>query len=262
MKPLFSQALATAALLVLGMAATTAAQDAPYQMILTKGNLDAMVNGTLLKSPVPADKQNQISEIQIGFKETETAPPVELNVDVQVNGGNATVLVDDALLSRIKGQPVRFEVNARPLNTVMLKYDAPAAADPMLNQAGGEGVVFVRIGSSKRMAGKLSDFETIKLTCTFGEITVPMSEVAGIKFHTTSDDKAVVVLNNGDTVTGIPTIPALQLMTDWGRADIDPEFIQSVTATSGAKFRQTNSDFGVRWVLETGNSFAPAALGN
>lgn len=231
-------------------------------MILTKGNLDALVNGTLLKSPVPPDKQNLISEIQIGFKETENAAPVELNVDVQLDAGTATVLVDDALLSKIKGQPVRFEVSSRPLNTVMLKYDAPAISDPMLNQAGGEGVMFVRIGNSKRMAGKLADFDVIKLKCTFGDISVPLSEVAGIKFHTTSDDKAVVVLNNGDTITGIPSIPALQLATDWGRADIDPEFIQSVTSTSGARFRQTNSDFGVRWVLETGNSFAPSALGN
>jgi hypothetical protein len=70
------------------------------------------------------------------------------------------------------------------------------------------------------------------------------------------------VLNNGDSLTGVPTVPSIQLTTDWGRADIEPEFIQSLTATSGAKFRQQNSDFGVRWSLDMGNSFAPAALGN
>jgi len=131
-----------------------------------------------------------------------------------------------------------------------------------LNQAGGEGVVFLRIGNAKRMAGKLNEFDQVSLKTAFGDVTIPMSEVAGIKFHTTADDKAVVVLNNGDTVTGIPSLPAIQLATDWGRADIDSEFVQSLTSASGAKFRQTNSDFGVRWVLETGNSFAPAALGN
>ncbi len=261
MKPLFFQATATAALLVFGFAATAVAQDAPYQMILTQGNLDALVDGTLLKSPVPPDKQNVISEIQIGFKDTEGATPVELNVDVVMNGGRATVLVDDALLAKIKGQPVRFDVNGRPLNTVMLKYDAPVT-DPMLNQAGGEGIVFLRIGDSKRMAGKLNAFEQISLKTAFGDVTIPMSEVAGVKFHTTADDKAVVVLINGDSVTGIPSLPAIQLSTDWGRADIDPEFIQSLTSASGARFRQVNSDFGIRWVLQTGNAFAPPALGN
>ena len=84
-----------------------------------------------------------------------------------------------------------------------------------------------------------------------------MDQVAGIKFHTDSDDSAVVILNNGDSITGVPTIPAIQLKTDWGQADIEPSKIDSLTTTANATFTQGNSDFGSRWNLSTGNSFAP-----
>lgn len=241
---------------------SVAAQESPYPIVLTAGNLDALVSGRLLTSPVPPEKQNSISTIQIGFSETKNMTPVELEIDMFVEDGKVNVSVDDKLLAKIKGQPIRFTVSDQPVSMVILKYDAPMPMAPSMNQAGGEGVVFIRLSENKRMAGTVEGFDSFQLKTAFGDVTIPMKEIAGIKFHTTADDKAVVILSNGDSLTGIPTVPAIKLTTDWGRADISPEFIQSLTATSGAKFRQQNSDFGIRWSLDTGNSFAPAALGN
>lgn len=240
--------------------ASASAQNSPYPIVLTSGNLDALVSGRLLTSPVPEARQDSMSTIQIGYSETKGNPPVELEIDMFVEDGKVNVVVDEKLLAKIKGQPIRFTVTEKPVSMVVLKYDAPMA--PIMNQAGGEGVVFIRLSESKRMAGTVEGFDDFQLKTAFGDVTIPMKEIAGIKFHTTADDKAVVILSNGDSLTGIPTVPAIQLKTDWGQADISPDFIQSLTATSGAKFRQQNSDFGVRWTLDTGNSFAPAALGN
>ena len=252
-----------AVLVVVGVASAASAQDAAsYPLVLTTSNLDAMVQGRLLTSPVVnVEKQNSIQSIVIKYEATQNNPPVELNVDMTYSNGKIDVVIDQNLLSRIKGQPVVFEVGQRPVTEVILKYDAPVASDPVMG-GGGEGAVFIRLSDTKRMAGKIEGLNEIKLKTVIGELNIPMSEIAGIKFHTTSDDKAVVILNNGDSVTGIPSIAAIELITDWGQADIEPEFIQSMTSTSGAKFRQESTDFGVRWTLNTGNSFAPGALRN
>jgi hypothetical protein len=243
-------------------ACVASAQDAnSYPMILSASNLDAMVQGRLLTKEVTAARQNTIGSVTIGYAETQNNPPVELNVPQSYTDGKISVAIDDNLLAKIKGQPVVFDVAQRPVTEVVLRYDPPAN-DPVMGDSDGNGVVFIRLSSTKRMAGKVEGLNEFKLKTAFGEVTVPMAEIAGIKFHTTTDDKAVVILNNGDAITGVPTVPAVELMTDWGKADIDPEFIQSLTSTREAKFRQQNTDFGTRWVLDTGNSFAPSALQN
>ncbi|QEG21119.1 hypothetical protein [Mariniblastus fucicola] len=254
--------VSSAILIVLGLASAVSAQDnSSYPLVLSTSNLDAMVQGRLLTSPVKAEKQNSIENIIVSYEATKGNAPVELNVDMTYSNGKVDVIVDSNLLAKIKGQPVVFEITQRPVTEVVLKYDAPPASDPIISGV-VEGAVFVRLSDTKRMAGKVEGLTEFKLKTAFGEVTVPMSEIAGIKFHTSSDDKAVVIMNNGDSVTGIPDITAVELTTDWGKADIDPEFIQSITSTSGAKFRQDNTDFGVRWILNTGNSLAPGALRN
>ena len=258
--------LASAAIIVLvGLASAATAQDnTSYPMVLKSGILEAMVKGSVLTSPVTLpEKQNAIEKVILSYEATRGNAPVELNVDLSYDNGKVNVIVDDNLLAKIKGQPVVFDITQRPVTEIVLKYDAlPSGGDPIMADSDGKGVVFIRLSDTKRMAGKLEGLNEFKIKAAFGEITIPMSEIAGIKFHTTSDDKAVVVLNNGDAITGIPTIPAIELITDWGQADIEPEFIQSMTSTSGAKFRQQNTDFGVRWTLNTGNSLAPGALRN
>ena len=252
-----------AVLFVFGLAASVSAQDnSSYPLVLSGSNLDAMVQGRLLTSPVKAEKQNTIQTVIVSYSSTKTNPPVELDVDMTYANGKVEVLVDDDLLAKIKGQPVVFEVTQRPVTEVVLKYDASMSGDPMMGSGVAEGALFVRLSDSKRMAGTVEGLSEFLLKTSIGEITVPMDQVAGIKMHTTSDDKAVVVLNNGDSITGIPSISNIELMTDWGKAEIEPEFIESITSTSGAKFRQDSSDFGVRWSLDTGKSLAPGALRN
>jgi len=251
--------VSSAILVVAGFASAVSAQDnTTYALVLSASNLDAMVQGRLLTSPVKAEKQNTTENIVLSYEATKDNAPVELNVDMTYSSGKVDIVIDDSLLSRIKGQPVVFEVGQRPITEVVLKYDA---SEPMIG-GGGDGAVFIRLSDTKRMAGTVEGLTEFTLKTAIGELKIPMSEVAGVKFHTTSDDKAVVVLNNGDSVTGIPSIKAIELVTDWGKADIEPKFIQSLTSTSGARFRQQSSDFGQRWVLNTGNSLAPGALGN
>ncbi len=262
MKSAKLSATLTAALFVLSIVTSVSAQDSSYPLVLSGSNLDAMVDGRLLTSPVKPEKQNSIENIVVSYAATKENSPVELNVDMTYTSGKVEVMVDDDLLSKIKGQPVVFEVTQRPVTEVVLKYDAPPVGGDPIMSGMGEGALFIRLSDSKRMAGQVEGFKEFKLTTAIGELTIPVKEVAGIKLHTTSDDKAVVVLNNGDSITGVPDLSGVELITDWGKAEIDPEFIESITSTAGAKFRQQSSDFGVRWTLDTGKSLAPGALPN
>ena len=109
------------------------------------------------------------------------------------------------------------------------------------------------------MAGNMEDFDSFSLKTKFGDVTVPMEQVAGIRLKVDKNDSAVIVMTNGDVVTGQPTLPAIELTTDWGKADIEPDFIQSLTTSANSRFYQETGDFGVRWSLRTGNSVAPGA---
>ena len=220
-------------------------------------------NGSLF-SPIGDESQNKIRTIELKYDDTKSRAPVELDLNVATINGDAVIVLDDELLAKIKGQPVRTTVSDSQFTRVLLKYEAPMmSADPAIESAmSGEGMIFIRMSDTETMSGKLDGISEFKMACRFGDVTIPMDQIAGIRFHTNRDDSAVVVLSNGDSITGTPTVPAVKLMTDWGSADIEPEFIQSLTMSSGAKFRQANSDFGSRWELKTGTSYAPGPMRN
>lgn len=225
--------------------------------------LDSKLVGSLrsygsLRSQVPEKYRNKISFIELQYEETNEEEPIELGIPISVSGENASLALDEDLIGQLKGQPVRIPVkqSGNDFSQIVLKYEAPVTPSPML--AGSEGdTFFIRMTDSQVMAGNMDGFDSFSLKSKFGDIDIPMDQVAGIRFQIDNKDSAVVVLTNGDTVTGLPTLPAVELKTDWGQADIEPEFIQSLTTSANSRFLQETGDFGVRWSLRTGNSVAP-----
>ena len=175
--------------------------------------------------------------------------------------------MDERLIERVQRGPIRIVVPPakRAFNRVSLVYargeneDIPSRpAEPILNSSGQPiDLFYIRLKDAKSMAGGIDGFDRFEIATKFGKVSVPMDQVAGVKFHIDGKDSAVVVMDNGDTVTGVPTIPAVMLTTDWGQADIEPEFMNALTTTSNARFVQENTDFGLRWQLKAGDSFAP-----
>jgi len=213
-----------------------------------------------LRSSVPDQFKEKISFVELQFADTKDKEAIELDLGLLINGENANIVLDDATIAKIMAQPVRVPVasDKNTFSQIVLMYDAPVSASPALNSAGSPvDMYFVDLGGDKRMSGSIDGFEEFQIATRFGKVSMPMDQVAGIKFHTDSKDSAVVILTNGDSITGVPTIPAIKLKTDWGQADIEPRAMQSLTTTANARFTQGNSDFGSRWQLSTGNSFAP-----
>ena len=244
-----------ALLIAVTMASAGFAQDR-YSLTLSNDFISKLKEFGSLKSEVSESARDKISVIELRFSDTKDVTPVELDVDVNVTGADAVIVLDEAIIAKIKGQPVRIPTAENGFERVLLKYDSPA----MMNQSSmviSDDTVFVRLSDVKSLAGELEGLDSITMDCKFGEVTIPLDQIAGIQLHTDEKNSAVVVLNDGDSLTGVPNIPTLTLMTDWGKAEILPDSIKSITTTANSKFTRKNTDFGSRWTLKTGNSFAP-----
>lgn len=240
--------------ITIAMTSTAWAQDR-YSLTLNNDFIAKLIEFGSLKSEVAASARDKIGVIELRFDDTQSQTPIDLEIAVNLVDDDAVIILDDDLIAKIKGQPVRITTRENGFSRVLLKYDSPALIESSLVIT--DNTVFVRLSDVKSIAGELSDLDAITLTCKFGEITVPMDQIAGIQMHIDENNSAVVVLNNGDSITGVPEIPTLTLMTDWGKAEVLPDAIQSITTTSNSKFTRDNTDFGTRWILKTGNSFAP-----
>ena len=220
-----------------------------------------------LAADVPQESRDRISLIEVQYGAVGNKTPETVEVDIEVANGIANVIMDERLISRVENGPIRIVVPAdkRAFSRVSLVYakgegeDAPSRpAEPILNSSGQPiDLYYIRLKEAKSMAGGIDGFERFEIETKFGKVSMPMDQVAGIKFHIDGKDSAVVVMDNGDTVTGVPVIPAVVLQTDWGQADIEPEFMNALTTTANARFVQENTDFGLRWQLKAGDAFAP-----
>lgn len=221
-----------------------------------------------LSSNVDDQFKERISMVEVQFDGNTSVPATTIEAPISIVEGVAGIAIDDSMIEKIRQQPVRINVPAekRSFDKIMLNYQvstsAPenptAIAMPMLNEAGEPvDMFFIRLSNGESMSGGVDGFDKFSMETRFGTVSMPMDQVAGIKFHVDGKDSAVVILNNGDSITGVPTIPEISLKTDWGKADIEPAFIDSIATTTSAKFTQVNSDFGLRWELKTGASFAP-----
>ena len=248
----------------LALISNVSAQDQTRFVLKLNGDLlSSFESYGSLRSEVPAQYKERISFVELQFADTKDKEAVEMDLGLQINGDNANIVLDNAAIMAVKDHPVRVAVpaNKNSFSQIVLMYDAPVSVTaPQMSKAGTPiDMFFIKLSDTKTMSGSIDGFDNFEIATRFGKVSMPMDQVAGIKFHTDSDDSAVVVLNNGDTITGVPTIPAIQLKTYWGQADIEPKSIESLTTTSNAKFSQSSGDFGSRWILKTGNSFAPGA---
>ena len=252
---MFQKFLLSAVVAVLVLSSSAIAQDR-YSMTLNNDYVTNLISTGSLKSDVSEAARNKIGFIELRYDDSRDKTPIELEIDILRSGSDAIVVLDNELIAKIKGQPVSIPVKENGFSRVLLKYDAPAIANKA-TEIISEDILFVRLSDVKSLAGELDEISEITLTTKFGDVTIPMDLIAGIRLHTDEEDSAVVVMVDGDALTGVPSLPTLQLSTDWGKAEVNPEAVQSITTTSNSKFSRQNTDFGTRWTLRTGNSFAP-----
>ena len=212
-----------------------------------------------LRSQLPAQAQGRIDNVELRFEGTEGQEPVEMPLQVEVKGDSAQVYVGDQVLETLLKQPIRIPLRGQAFTTIFLRYQANAPGEAPGGVVLGDGPnrFVLEITDDSSIAGSVVDMTEITLMTNFGEVNFTLDQIAGVRFKSDGSDAAVVFLNNGDAVTGTPTLGVVNIQTFWGLAEVNASNVRTMSASPSAKYVRENTDFGVRWQLKTGTALAP-----
>ena len=202
---------------------------------------DALL-ATARKQPVriPIPENSQFSQVFLNYTGGQTAAAA---VDSNPASGNSNGSSEGIAVDSAAGSDNRQMVQASgsTLENNMGTNNAMTSSVPMH---------YVKLSDRKVLVGQMNLTEKLKFTTKFGEVDIALGQIAGIRFHIDGEDSALIVLKNGDSVTGIPAMESLNLNTDWGRAEFDPVYVDEITTSQRASFTQSNDpQFGQRWTL-------------
>ena len=105
-----------------------------------------------------------------------------------------------------------------------------------------DGKLFVKVTRNRELSGAAIGLDEISFKAEFGQVSIPMAKIAGIKLHVNADDDAVIALKNGDLVTGAIDLSQVSLKTTWGKAHVKLDQIETILADSKSRFfSETNA---------------------
>jgi len=99
------------------------------------------------------------------------------------------------------------------------------------------------------LTGALTSSTELAMKTSFGEVSIPLSEVAGIKMASEGNATTTVVLHNGDSVTGATELETMELQTEWGKAEVNCPSIISILFAQDMQWVSDKGVAGERWVL-------------
>ena len=109
--------------------------------------------------------------------------------------------------------------------------------------------VSIDLLSSKNLSGTLTDTTTLEMRTSFGIASIPLSEVAGIRFASADNASTTVVMLNGDSITGATDVKLVSIETEWGMATINGPNIASILFVPGLVWNAQSGLNGKRWNL-------------
>ncbi len=147
--------------------------------------------------------------------------------------------------------------------------EAVATAVPAASvQKMGPITVTVDLVGGQKITGTLTEVTLMPIRTAFGEASVPLAEVAGVKLATAEDTSTTIIMKNGDSITGATDLKVLAVDTEWGSAKINGSSVASILLLPDLKWNATIGLNGKRWSLvdsksQQGNqSGAPGASSN
>ena len=119
--------------------------------------------------------------------------------------------------------------------------------------------VSIDLISTTKLAGTLTDTTTLEMRTSFGTASIPLSEVAGIRFASADNASTTVVMLNGDSITGATDVKLVTVETEWGMATINGPQIASILFVPGLTWNPTAGLNGKRWNLANVKSSSTAS---
>jgi len=104
-------------------------------------------------------------------------------------------------------------------------------------------------GGDAPLRGQLISTPQVTVATSFGNVDVPLSEVAGIKVASANNPTTTVVLHNGDSITGACDVGRVDLRTEWGRAEVQGTSINTILFIEGVSWISDEALGGKRWQL-------------
>jgi len=109
--------------------------------------------------------------------------------------------------------------------------------------------VTVQTISGISIRGTLVATSELPMRTSFGQASIPLAEVAGVKLATEDNATTTVVMHNGDSITGATELPNLVVETEWGKADVTGSSISSILFAQGLTWKSSDGLNGTRWAL-------------
>jgi hypothetical protein len=121
--------------------------------------------------------------------------------------------------------------------------------------------VKLQLTSGLALEGNIGPTGPFPCTATFGEVSIPLSAIRGIRLHEVQTSPsnplpaATIILNNNDNLTVFLQVTQIQIKTAWGLAIVDLPHVRSLLLTQDdAQWQQA----GDRWILAPAEKPVPA----
>lgn len=131
-----------------------------------------------------------------------------------------------------------------------------AAAEPVEDESQATATPAVRpltvatgLTDDTTITGTLMDSTSLNIKTAFGVASIPLSEVAGIRFPAADDASTTVVMLNGDSITGATDLKFVSVETTWGSAKINGQNIATMLFVPGLAWQSATNLGGKRWML-------------
>ena len=132
-----------------------------------------------------------------------------------------------------------------PPKATPTKAEKPKEATPSVRPLS----VTVDLSTAGELEGTLTDTTQLQMQTSFGTASIPLSEVAGVKFASAEDATTTVVMLNGDSITGATDVKLITVETEWGTASINGPSVASMMFVPGLEWSPSTGLNGRRWSL-------------
>jgi hypothetical protein len=136
-------------------------------------------------------------------------------------------------------------VSAQDKEATATAVGVPAASIPKM----GPITVTVDLVGGQKVSGTLTEVTLLPIRTAFGEASVPLAEVAGVKLASAEDSSTTIIMKNGDSITGATDLKVLSVDTEWGNAKINGSSVLSILLLPDLKWNATIGLNGKRWSL-------------
>ncbi len=140
------------------------------------------------------------------------------------------------------GQETNTNEDLKPVASEAGKTDESAAAS----------VTHIKVQLKEGMVleGSPTGVDSLTMASLFGEATIPLDTIAGIRFAQKTTEQSTVVLLNGDALTGDISLTELKFFAEWGQATVNVSHIVSVVFRPDLSWSSVSTPNGNRWQLK------------